>query len=177
MLAEMIWLRLWRSSRQWQLHCVQRTLTYIFWITLSKLTDFNYFWQVKSWENLTWKSYRFFHLSTSPGGFLGHSVHTGSWRRTITSCLTRSSSNYVGHQCGIQDCRTRQRVKVKLSSSDSGLPRDATAGKGIRLVCGLRYVNVRLWLRLLPFDHFWVSLGNWWICMSAGGYPHLAVGR
>jgi len=27
---------------------------FIFWITPSKITDFNNFWHVKSWQNLTW---------------------------------------------------------------------------------------------------------------------------
>jgi len=35
----------------------------LFLITLSEINQFNDIWHVKSWENLTWKSYR---LSTSP---------------------------------------------------------------------------------------------------------------
>jgi len=35
---------------------------YFFKITLSKINRFSDFWHVKSWENLTWKSYTFVHL-------------------------------------------------------------------------------------------------------------------
>ena len=34
-----------------------------FWITLSKVTNFNDIWCMKSWENLTSKSYKFAHLT------------------------------------------------------------------------------------------------------------------
>jgi len=35
----------------------------IFLITCQKLTNFNKFWYVKFWENLTWTTYRFVHLT------------------------------------------------------------------------------------------------------------------
>jgi len=44
------------KSCKHNIHCVpKKRLPLIFGITLSKLTDFNDFWHVKAWENLTWK--------------------------------------------------------------------------------------------------------------------------
>jgi len=40
-----------------------KTPPFIFWIALSKINRFKYFWHVKFWVNLTWNSYRFVHLT------------------------------------------------------------------------------------------------------------------
>ena len=53
----------WTQQRKLYTPCPKKRPRFIFWITLWKLTDFNNFLHVKSWGNLTWKSYR---LSTSP---------------------------------------------------------------------------------------------------------------
>jgi len=44
--------------------CIPKTSTFLFFKWLcQKLTDFDNFWCVKSWENLTWTRYRFVHLT------------------------------------------------------------------------------------------------------------------
>ena len=43
------------TPQRLHLHCVRKKVHQL----LSKLTDFNHVWHVRSWENLTWPSYRF----------------------------------------------------------------------------------------------------------------------
>ena len=44
------------------LHCLKKWPPFIFWLC-QKLTDFNDFWYVKSWENCMSTAYRFAHLT------------------------------------------------------------------------------------------------------------------
>jgi len=53
---------LWR--RQCNALCSRKTSNFVSWMTLSKINRFLHdFGYVKSWENLTWTSYRFVHLT------------------------------------------------------------------------------------------------------------------
>ena len=52
------------ASHYSHVHCVPKTSTFLFFKWLSqKLTDFNYFWCVKSWENLTSTACTFAYLT------------------------------------------------------------------------------------------------------------------
>jgi len=51
------------GSRDRKTTLCSKTPPFIFWIALSKINRFKYFWHVKFWVNLTWNSYRFVHLT------------------------------------------------------------------------------------------------------------------
>jgi len=80
---------------------------FIFWITLSKSTHFNNFWYFKFWENLTWTTYRFVHLTChfnlgnpkkshfSTLLFIYFRLFTLTQKKTNNNCCTATLAVYV----------------------------------------------------------------------------------
>jgi len=147
-----------KVSIQWP---PKRPPFYILTNSSQKLTDSNDFWHVKSWENLTWQSYRFVHLTCQM-----QLLYLGKSKKSFSTVLFIHISDYL---CYLR----RKQTVIHLPTP----PENVTT-----LTCQLQ--NFFIWLKVCCVlsnvggsnkSQLWVVVGGseknwlWWAATGMSG--------